>query len=113
MKMPWVCKHLSETLVPAPGLHGRGRLFVGWQWCPGQAEYHVSQCKSSKANVLFMLKLQHVHMPWGSLPGFSPQEGCRFTLTSFTPVGREGAGRDRNPYFVDEEVASCRGCLVH
>lgn len=73
-KLPWVCNHLSETLVSASGLHGWGRegvrCLLDGTGTQDKLEYHISQCKRTRANVLSRPTLS---MPtWRSLPGFLP-----------------------------------------
>lgn len=94
LKPPWICKHLSEILVPASGLHGRGRRKSVDVCLPHgigareRLEYHINQRMEVTARL-------------------SSWEGCHFTLTSLLPVEREGAGKEeefpwggrhQNPY---------------
>lgn len=95
-KRPCLCKHLSETLVPASGAARKGqeagRCLQDGIGAEGGLGYHVSQGESSKANHLSRPNCLPCHLPWGSLPGLSSREGCHLALTWLTPGGRDGRG---------------------
>lgn len=60
-ELPWICKHLSEILVLASGLHGRGRKPANvcqMTLVPKKRpEYHMSQCLGVTARLFFLGRL--------------------------------------------------------